>query len=315
MNRKGITATIFNWIFVIIAGGVILLFFFKLIAVQTQISERESTSKILKDMQSVISARITGTGGDAEFLIPDKEFIFECKEPCNRATGCDSFITIEGSPPVFTRTQVIFTSKKIRARKLFTFARSWDVPFQVTNFLYITSPGEKIVFPPNCNTNTFCRRIFESIPKRIRDAEIVVQDTGFVYEDAKYITFGTCPIDPSRKEICFKNNQVHFFPDFIPHDYFLDESILGAIFSEDSSIYECNMNKAFFQLQNSIQVMEGKRNEMFDFYNSRGDVNCRNAMDNLDLDSLNLQYPDESTLDSIERTNDRLRRFSCSSLY
>jgi len=332
LNKKGMTSTVFNWVFIAIAGALIILFFFKIIATQIEISENEITSQIIKDMENILVGKSVSTDSASEIRISEKDFEFQCQEPCNELTGCNSWLGIKKAEnKIELNTQPVFTIKNLRSSKIYAFAQGWDVPFHTTNFLYIAIPGEKIIFPTNCNSKPLCNKIFTLIPQKLKDAKIVIkEDYPGPTKFKKYVEFDTPSNDRTRKNeivIIEATGKIHFYENGIKKAeeyYFLEEAIIGAIFTQDHATYTCNMKKAFYKLKNMAKVLEGKRMYFEHYYAHHS--NCLSSFLGVQplLKTFDITY--ESLNDAkitelrtkkqeLEEKNNQLRRFSCSSQY
>lgn len=332
-NKKGMTSTVFNWVFIAIAGALIMLFFFKIITTQTEISENEITARIVKDMEDILVGKAVSTDSASEVKISEKDFEFKCEEPCNELTGCNSWLGIKKAQnKIELNTQPVFTIENLRSDKIYAFTQGWDVPFHTTNFLYIAIPGEKIIFPTDCDLIPLCNKVFTLIPQKLKDARIVIQ-SDYIEQTKykKYVEFGAFSGFIRKNEIVIDeaNGQIHFYEKGIKQSeeyYFLEESIIGAIFTQDHKTYSCNMKKAFYKLKNLATVLEGKRGYFETYYTGLGNGNCVSSF--LDIKPI-LPFFDVNyeSLDAVKITdlktkkqeliekNNQLRRFSCSSQY
>jgi len=322
--KKGITAGVFNWIFVMIAGAVILLFFVKVITVQTAITEREIGATVLSDTQTILSGRATTEDSQAIIEIPDKAFEFVCQEPCNLQTGCDSWFGIPGGElRIQTPLQPIFSPKKIETSRLYAFVLGWNVPFHTSNFLILAQPGMKIAFPGPvaCSGDELCSEVLGLIPTPLKDARIVLNDGPINHPAVRNINFsGGCSSTANMYCIDSTTNEIHF-PDGKTVFFYEPEAVVAAIFSQDSSSYECNMKKAFFRLNRVVEVYDDKRERLVRDWG----VNpvCRQNYLDLELDLVqiateydsNVPTSFETAISLITGRNNVIRRNSCGSLY
>lgn len=325
MHKKGMTSTIFNWIFVVIAGAIIMLFFFKIITFQSQITEKELSMRLVRDMDEILTSKSTSTETSSEILLPDAEFIFSCSEPCHEKMGCLSWMET-GSTQVPMSTQPIFTISNVKADKIFAFTTGWNVPFHAANFLFIAVPGEKIIFPTDCDANDMCRRLFLKIPQRVRNSGIVVTSGG-TGDFVRYVTFESCGNNPN--EVCIKpaDNQIIFLNNGVSsgtYNYYGDEMALGAIFSQDGSSFECNSKKAFYKLKNVAGVLQKKSSTFLDYYTTvQSDQNCQGLFTQVlplllpfitnyeDMDAAQMKTAKTALVEN----NEQLRRKTCSTVY
>ncbi len=341
MNSKALTPVVFNWVFVLIAGAVIMMFFFNIINAQTKITEKELEMRILKDMEDLLIGKSVSTDTSSTVQISNKHFVYDCAEPCSDLIGCDSSLSLKSSEAsIDFNTQPLFSIRNLQATELISFASSWDIPFHAANFLYLAVPGEKIVFPANCNG--LCGEVYSMIPQRYKDSRIVTQiePTSFNFVRHVFFKIGECTSENKPHEICINQSGLFFFnngrpdktvnfPDGFP--YFVKDSILGAIFSEDAALFECNMKKAFFKSRLTSKVLVGKTNYFIDYYSNddwgnvvRGTY-CKSDLEteilpNLDaFDTFYSNLIDTDELQNskfiLENTNRKLARKSCATIY
>jgi hypothetical protein len=325
---RGMTATFFNWIFIIIAGALIIMFFFKIIHAQAKLTETEISTRVLKDLEDIIIGKSTTSETASEIKIQNREFIIECAEPCTERTGCKSSISTPNSMPIEMSGQPIFSLQKIKADTIYAFTLSWNIPFHAGNFLYLASPGEKIIFDSaTCGAGTDCDRIFAKIPQRIKNARIAVQTANPQAEQGDFVRkvkFGNCPYEENT--ICVDGNKINFYESSTKSfNYYGDETVLGAIFSQDSKTFECNMKKAVYKMKNIQAVLEGKRAQFSTYYqNEQPNQNCQSVYNEIQapLDTYKINsYGDlnggtiSANSEELSTINNAMRRYSCSSLY
>jgi len=285
-NKKGMSTSVMNWIFVTIAGAVILIFIFKIIHAQGQITELEASSNLLEDLGGVLVGRSVSENSFSEIKIPsDKIFIFKCDGFCNKNVGCRSYVTTASKGKrIDTSVRPIFSPEKIKfTNKIYSFVYSWKIPFNVVNFVYLSYPGEQIVL--DCRSNSKCDDIKSKIPEKLFRAKIVVdiskESTHFKFKKHIYFKSDTeCntlinSVSSSDKKhmVCVGDSRIFFEDkgDKKSYYYLTDEEILAAMFTEDSKTYECNMRKAEYKYNKAVEIYTNRVNSLKPF-NTRG--NC-----------------------------------------
>lgn len=129
MHKKADIELQFHWMFIVVAGAVILLFFANLIYKQKSVSEKSISADALVSLEGVLTGSMVSTK-TLNFLDFPKEIEISYKD-------CNTYSTGAFSKP--TKTTVLFAPEKISGRNLITWALDWNVPYRVTNFLYLTS--------------------------------------------------------------------------------------------------------------------------------------------------------------------------------
>ncbi|MBW3020383.1 hypothetical protein KY334_03725 [Candidatus Woesearchaeota archaeon] len=307
MNKKAMSTMALNWVFVAIAGSLILLFAVKIINTQGKISDLEITSKILEDLGSTLVGKSTNEGSFSIIKIPsDKILDFQCNNVCNERVGCESYVkTVTSEKQIPTEIRPIFAPERVKfSRELYSFVESWRVPFNVVNFVYLSFPGENLIFPDNPDCDGNCRRILARIPDKVKDAEIVIQSStpnGPEFSNSKFkkvIEFlSNCDESTYQgRKICVNSNNITFYDSEGNKEgsfnYLTDEEILAAIFTQDSQTYECNMRKSEYKYSQSVSTYSKKAGILKKEYNSVNNCNVGyNAM---------INYLSDYTLDDVD---------------
>lgn len=349
MNKKGISTPVINWVFVMIAGAVILIFVFKIINSQGEITELQVSAELLEDMGNVLVGRSVSENSFTEIDIPsDKIFLFKCEGFCNPNTGCDSYVKdLAGDKQIETKVRPIFSAERIKfTPKIYSFVESWKIPFNVVNFVYLAYPGQKFVLPGTCTG--LCSRIYNKIPNKLKTGKIITDSSDTGISRAKFVKniyfetscAGFTPPE-NQKSICVDAYEIHFWkkgtiniekdlldaldPNSNKYYYLTDEEILGAIFTENAQTYECNMRKAEYKYKKAIKVYQTKVRPYLTtayVYNT----NCLSRYnDFVGMGGYKQDPPDffnelnrlktDSLVENTENTNRYLMRNDCSPIY
>jgi hypothetical protein len=264
MQKKAVLEIQMHWIFVIIAGAIILTFFIGIVAKQRSISRQELIFDINSDLNLLFSGAQVSEGSITEVDIPNLEIEFSCRD-----------YWIEGQKKTLG-AKPVFAPKKIEGDKILLWALAWKMPFKVDNFLYVTAPNIRYVFvdaPSN---------IYAKIPGKVDKEQTTnpsnLNDKGnkkirFIIHNKrpvelsfpswlkKYDVTALSVVEENRLEFYTYNNgwerQGSSF-------YLKEESLFGAIFSEDFEEYNCVMDKAVREL-NAVAKIYAKRTEYLDY--------------------------------------------------
>src|SRR3989338_8283739 len=141
-NRAEIEVT-FNWIYILVAGAVILLFFAGIVVKQRSVSEEYLASDVVQIMGTIF----TGAGVSEKtknFIdtsgLSDYTFYFDCQE------GVGEY-GIEGrSAKIQNTIDPIFSPLRLKTSQIITWSLPYLLPFKVTDFLYVTSPNSIYYF-------------------------------------------------------------------------------------------------------------------------------------------------------------------------
>ena len=151
-SKKGVVEVQFNWMFVLIAGAIILMFFVNFAMNYREAGEREIAVNVLQELGSLASSSLqaSGTAQDVEFVGLSLE-VYCNPDSCN-IYGCDQRFDFGGrriAAPEWMDIEPIFSSRNIDSDHLLLWTLPWQAPFHVTNFLYLTDPEHRFIF--DCN--------------------------------------------------------------------------------------------------------------------------------------------------------------------
>lgn len=301
-SKKAFIETQFNWIFIIIAGGFILLFFFSVVNKQKQVSDIKITETIKSDLRAILTGSKVSTGTASLIGTPDLEIKCDCQgysigklSPIKQGAG--------------------FSPSLIKGYSLMAWALDWNMPFRVTNFLYLTSPQMRYIIVND--TDGFAEQLNATLPpktivqdkktKILMNKEFVsdlsnIQDKNnykvrFVFFNHDPIgTEGISNLDSMKdKDVTAVNiipssgfdsyGELRFFeksngiwsqvvPNPITH-YIGKASLVGAVFTDDIEIYNCNMKRAFKDLSIISEIYINRTGVLAEFYGASFDVPCQ----------------------------------------
>jgi len=310
LNKKAVVEIQFNWIFIMIVGAIILMFFITIVVQQSRQSNKKIAASITFDMSSIFSGAQISTNTEHIVDIPPLNLHFEC----DNNSGYSSY-RIEDSERPIGDSLVVFSPSYIygKGRKLLTWSVDWNAPYRVTNFLFLSTPLMRYLIWNGTNGNA--RGLFDDLPdKMMKDNDIYQTVAGIsnmnnykvrivkLYESGfdPYNDIVNAPVDlqymagtdltmvyidpqnsPSRDSLnewghiyFFKSNGIQF--ELVGRTYYFDRaSIYGAIFSETYENYNCNMNKAFERLFYVTKIYESRAQGLLDHFSTSSDPqNC-----------------------------------------
>ncbi len=130
-SRTGAIEIQFNWIFVLIIGALIITFFVMIAQKQKQASDRSLAADILSDMGLLFTGQGVSVGREDVLEMPDIPIDVSCTD-----------FSMMGIPKELGQT-ILFAPSRIEAEELIMWTLSWDVPFKVANFMYMTGKDDK----------------------------------------------------------------------------------------------------------------------------------------------------------------------------
>ncbi len=275
-NKKAEAESQFNWIFVLVAGGVILLFFAIFIYRYRDLNDKKLEIKFNQDLDLMISmSGITSNSLNNRSDVPFKDFEFSCQ-----GLGVTDF-----------RKKVVFAPSIVKTRRLYLYSHPFLTPFMVSNFVYVISPNIKYVFVLNENddaSSVFFHDLNDVIPKgamlrdktpiyMYKDIFVQSQSVRFIFinqnvnrllidkinkdvKDNKYKSLSVLSVSTHDQKISFYEQDKETKKlGFTGDSYYFDEaSLLGAVVSDDKDLYDCMVANAFNKLYYMSSVYLGK---------------------------------------------------------
>ncbi len=339
----------FNWIFVLIAGAAILIFFTSIIIKQKSITQSSINIDILKQMENIIS----GASVSADTIVPLEIPNIEIKVSCNK-------ISIGQSAAQY-QNLILFSPAPIKGDKIVTQTLPFKEPYKSANLLFITSAQAKYIL---IGGDPLFREVNKTIPAELDKEDFALYDTSRIRDANNYkvkLVFFNSNL-PSRIPDAFRNKPdsdvaaikvtgniekgtITFYKkngealsstgNFA---YAGKSSIIAAIYSENPELYECNMRNVFSKNRIVTQIYKSKTQEMITRFmtgsttTSSTRPECRQIYTNaltylniLETSSSALAQPTgitESNIDALLRASGSLdtqnieaQRFSCPVIY
>jgi hypothetical protein len=288
-NKRGQIEVTFNWVYILIAGAVILLFFVGIVMKQKTVSEDRLSEDVVRIVESIFTAatvsektkNFIGVSGISEYTL-----YFDCENDVGEYGLVGKGGRVEES------ITPLFSPQNIKTSQLITWSLPYRMPYKVMDFLYVTSINTKYLFlAPNLQIadNIFVREFMNVTEgfnvERISEYEYQDLDPESMYQ-IRIIDSGVGLIrdngpvpeklqkmeDDKVTAISFVTpGQVNFYNKegirwellnrnpvpIISLGGERDAAKYGAVFSDDDESYLCNMNKAFHRLKYINQIYGG----------------------------------------------------------
>lgn len=305
-NKKAALEIQFNWIFVLIVGGVIFMFFFSVIKSQQETSEKEIAATLVRNIDTITTGAKESRFTAQKIPLPDTEINFECG-------GCDCLFSIKGIPQRYGE-KVLFSPNKVTGKSLLAWSLEWNVPYRATNFLYLTSPRVKYFLVYDASRNPQSEALLDEINASLTseiDREKVeigalggiinenYEKTRFIFVDVSAVTMmldssfadedvsavhiteyngGTRPSMEIGK-VMFYNKPYTTATTFTTETsyYIGTASLYAAIISEEPEGFNCNMESAFKRMRAVTRIYQNRTLIYDEIYQS--DEDCFNNYD------------------------------------
>lgn len=286
-NKKAAIEVQFGWIFVLVVGALILLFFVSVVKSTGKASEETKYADLKNYLKSMLSQSEVDVGTTRTIGMPNIELEFECNRFNIKESSTDSITTSQ---------KTIFSPDLISGREMITYSQYFDMPYKVDYFLYITSKQARYNFI-NCTTQP-CSGILSSIIKTL-PANItyqIVNNAGDVKENNYYkerfifiwreptssdtiSSLSTMNNNDVTAVSILNNNQIKYYKKngnkfsttpSLTSAYMgppAGPMAIGAIFSE-SSLYECNVRKSLLKLEIISTIYANRTQALKEYYSS-----------------------------------------------
>jgi hypothetical protein len=271
-QKKGQVEEPINWVFILVAGGVILLFFGILIFRFQSVSERETSASVINNLNSIFSGlELSSKTSVLVQDLPDAESFFDCQ-------GFSSG-ELSGS----YAQKLVFAPSSSRLKPLIVWTQDFNLPFFVSNFVFVTSPKIKYVFVYDENSvssKSLKSRIEKLLPETIN--KVFVTDLAVVSEKGAYSTkvlfldvapqpvapvFESIKIPavrigyPAKLEFFVKETGASVFRvSEKSAQYLEDATLVAAIITDNQEYYNCMLIKAFDRYKQIAYVLEQRVN-------------------------------------------------------
>ncbi len=260
--------TQFNWVFILIIGAIILTFFIGVAMWYKGQQELKMAGKIVIELDSIF-ATANENPNTAKIYdgFPDVDILFTCDPSTCNEIGCASDFS-GGSSSRDTSTEAIFAMDRMSTFDMISWALSWELPYKVTNFLYLTNARTRYIFIRDESSfdfvdelNTFLTDNNDFIMKEIIDYDgndIYLDDNNDDYvriisfvteQDGENIDYNIFieGLDEDWDVIYVSGDMdsgVIMFADGRQLPYVGLPMLIGGLFSRDGDTFECNVNKA-----------------------------------------------------------------------
>ncbi|MFP4117706.1 MAG: hypothetical protein ACLFTR_02170 [Candidatus Woesearchaeota archaeon] len=320
--RKAQVHSQFNWLFVLIVGGFFIILFFTMSTRQADSAQQRISATALEGISNIFEAARTGTSMSATVDIPDIEIKFSCE---NELFGDNTYS--EYRVGGFSRridALPTFAPGNLEGDNLVTWTQSWEMPFNVMNFLLITNEQTRFFFVKNDDFSDIYEDIENSFSDNMK-VEFVdsIDDDRFADFNDDFsivVLFSEDDEDPDDLDAIDETfsgfyRVVQITPDrdmFGTINFYEDAahvseikyagraSLYGALFSPDKEYYDCSMSKAMERFVRVSCIYNQKHRSLADYYSS--DAQCVSVYDRV-LDIFRELHGDDfcaQTSDGIE---------------
>ena len=284
MNKRAIELQ-FHWIFILIAGAVIIAFFFSIAQKQQALSERKLSVTLASQMDAIFTGAIESKGTTQPLVTPQPGIAFSCTKFCE----CNYYV---GDQPRPFGEKIIFAPALIKEQDATAWAVEWKLPFRILNVLLLTNPRIKnyIVYDPELpDSQRMYAKVSKALPKGINvetlSSPAYVNDiapegdkhTRFVFLATQQPSLAGLNINfededvsgvwlRSETEAVFYEKTEPGTLDFNGYELPVagDALLYGAIFAADYQMYDCMVKSAFARMSVVAGVQATRAQELKD---------------------------------------------------
>jgi len=277
LGKRGDVDVQFNWVFVFIVGALILAIAAGFVTTQKKNSDTIISSQIIRYTNSVITHSLS-TSDKTEFLPLQKSLGAFCSLADCSSSGCVSELyvmpkSLKASVPTYV--EPIFSPTTIKGNQMMTWTAEFSLPYHAINLIYLTSDTSRYIL---VGDDSLLDEIYSGLPdpdtmknkERITPSQLVTLKNKN-NDKIKLVFFGLEPsLPPSLKGVpdsslgaikitpidgstlgniqFYRKKGSSLLEDGGSVPYLGKPLLYGAIFSEDSESYSCNLRKCLIRL-------------------------------------------------------------------
>jgi hypothetical protein len=336
-KKKGQLTLTFNWIFVLIAGTMILLFFIGIIVKQKTVSEQKLNFDVVTVMNSIFTGS-TVSEKTINFVdisgLSGFEIFFDCE--LDDGGGYDDLFAQFGitssTASIELPLNVIFAPKTMEGNEMITWSLPYKMPFKVMDLLMVTSTsikyyiigGEGSEFRANLENatsgftiefisdiseisavgNLYHVRVIDLDGNTLVDGdelpeELINAGTGKVTGVLVSKTHSEVDYFTASGAVWSKLTSAGYIPIIASGLNEKEAALYGALFAADDEIYKCNMMKAFKRYSILVEMYLQKLESLNTYYASTGPDKERENTDCRGIISDNTGANMEDTLNAL----------------
>lgn len=334
-QKKAQVEVQFNWIFILIAGAVILLFFGGIVYKQKASSDQQLSVTVLNNLNTIFTATSVSSDTSDVIDVPSKQEI---------TFDCDGYM-VSGSKKLYGN-KITFSPKTLKGSQIITLTSSWNVPFLVSNFLFLTTPDVRYIFVHNSDPDIIAQ-LKEFRDKLPRQMSVEMISSGqSIKDEGQYLTrIVFFEVEPDIRNIKIPEKKYSYvrifdiknmndpdnpvtgeftFQDSKGNNFYGDANLIAVIYSDDTENFNCMIKKASARYVFTSNVYSSKvsllledlklkRTDCLPYYSSGNDAlktltsgdNCQN----------NICSIESTEVLELKSANENLRLKSCPLIY
>lgn len=267
MKKRGEVSSIFQYIFIMIVGGLILFFFIKFGMNMVDTSEKVTAAKTSNIIDDSLTA--FGVNMNSNTFMPEGGWPKEIKVTIN----CGDISSENFIYPVKSQ-KVIFSPKELEGKRITVWTKEWKWPFGVENFYYLSNDNTRYYLVGDYG-DILDKNSGDYIPSRFNVTGLKGVDEEYAkrqaekYDMVKFVFFNQdISLEETNKIKVMRISTDDFETGTVEFSngetgIFLGREMLyGAIFSNDHANYKCMYERASTRLKMISQLYIDKTNTM-----------------------------------------------------
>jgi len=250
INKKGQIEVSFHWIFILIAGGVILGFFLILTMRQKDAATEDISRSVSGRLDSILSTVQQNPDSTQPLSNLGVVLQFDC------AQDGHTYQVEGGTSKTYLESEIIFTPRIVGGSNTMVRTKTYYSPYPVVQILYFSDEKTQYIFTDSMSA--YYQELPDQFEKNLTTLSELAnrEDSGFrkyiiiIKDDAEEIKLQPSvakkstiiKVNTNSKKIKFVDGSSKSNSE-VEKPYINDETLFGAIISGDEALYGCTMEK------------------------------------------------------------------------
>ena len=174
MGKKGVVELQFNWIFVIIAGALILTFFGSLVLKQKAIHDEQVAATAISNINNLLIYSSASPGLASIVELPNVEI----------QADCNNFRAGKG---IYQKKGIAFSPAVIKGASLMYFAEDWEMPYKVATFSYLADDNSRFIIvydPADRRAMSLANELFAGLPDQAHKDLVEISSLNSILDES-----------------------------------------------------------------------------------------------------------------------------------
>ncbi len=265
-KKKAQSGLQFNWIFVLIAGAMIIAMFVMIINKQQQKHTIEESYKLSRKINTLLTSIETSQTTVQEFNIPEANLIFICDD-------ATSEYFIQEAGPISTKTKPLFTQESLKGQRIIAWTQKYVQPILYGTTMYLSNKKTLYAFITEQKQGGLIRYLYDKMPTEYSKALIIKKPGTNIERELlkgyeKYVIISEAGTEltgltgKNKIKITIEGTKDQGKATINGEEtsYAGEPMLWGIIFSENKESYDCNKKKIYEKIITVSKIIE-KRNE------------------------------------------------------